>query len=230
MQCGRTHHQLPDSSHPLWSYLRKFLPSLLLGLDLSQVVSMDENIGVTLIAKWGKERVTLDQLDSETTLGKVKDLLFERTGVLPKRQKLIGLKAQASKIHDGILLRELKVKNGKKNIASDGVVVEFIMMGTKEEHIFVDPNDKGDLPDVVDDFDLDFNAGSSEWLQHVANGENLKKFTETTAVHIMNQPRPGKRLLVLDLDHTLLDFSSKRLQRDSSTHQVGAGMAAAMKR
>ena len=103
-------------------------------------------------------------------------------------------------------------------------------MGTREEHIFVDPNEKDDLPDVIDDFDLDFNAGSAEWLQHVANGENLKKFTATTELHIMNQPRSGKPLLVLDLDHTLLDFSSKTLQRDSTTHQVGAGMAAAMKR
>jgi hypothetical protein len=46
----------------------------------------------------------------------------------------------------------------------------------------------------------------------------------------MNEPREGKPLLVLDLDHTLLDFSSKTLQRDNGTHQVGAGMAAAMKR
>ena len=68
------------------------------------------------------------------------------------------------------------------------------MMGTREEHIFVDPNEKDDLPDVIDDFDLDFNAGSAEWLQHVANGENLKKFTETTELHIMNQPRSGKPL------------------------------------
>jgi ubiquitin-like domain-containing CTD phosphatase 1 len=190
---------------------------------------MEESNGVTMIAKWGKERVTLDQLDSETTIGTLKDLLSERTGVLPKRQKLIGLKAQSSKIHDGILLKDLKLKNGKKNGTSEGIVLEFIMMGTKEEHIFVDPNDKDGLPDVIDDFDLDFNAGSSEWLRHVANGENLKKFTESTAIHIMNEPRPGKPLLVLDLDHALLDFSSRTLQRDS-TLQVGAGMAAAMKR
>ena len=70
----------------------------------------------------------------------------------------------------------------------------------------------------------------SKWLQHVANGENLKKFTEHTIVHIMNEPRPGMPLLVLDLDHTLLDFSSRRLLEDNSTHVVGQGMAAAMKR
>ena len=35
-------------------------------------------------------------------------------------------------------------------------------MGTPEEEIFVDPSEKTDLPDIIDDFDLDFNAGSEE--------------------------------------------------------------------
>lgn len=43
----------------------------------------------------------------------------------------------------------------------------------------------------------------------------------------MNEPRENKPLLVLDLDHTLLDFSSKTLQRDTGT--TGA-VANAMKR
>ncbi|CAJ1906175.1 unnamed protein product [Cylindrotheca closterium] len=187
--------------------------------------------GITLIAKWGKERVVLENLDGETTVGAVKDLLAQRTGVLSKRQKLIGLKPKSSKLNDGVVLKDLKVKNANKKADTDNVVShEFIMMGTKEENIFVDPNDKDDLPDVVDDFDLDFNAGSSEWLQHVANGDNLKKFTESTMIHVMSEPRPGKPLLVLDLDHTLLDFNSKALQRESSTQQVGTGSAVNMKR
>ena len=41
-------------------------------------------------------------------------------------------------------------------------------MGTPEEKIFIDPSDRKsqDLPDVIDDFDLDFNAGSDEvsWI------------------------------------------------------------------
>jgi ubiquitin-like domain-containing CTD phosphatase 1 len=103
-------------------------------------------------------------------------------------------------------------------------------MGTPEEKIFVDPRHCSDLPDVIDDFDLDFNAGSDQWLQHVANEDNLKKFTDHTEIFIMNEPRAQKPLLVLDLDHTLLDFSSKTLQQDGTTHVVGQGQAAAMKR
>ena len=67
-------------------------------------------------------------------------------------------------------------------------------------------------------------------LHHKAAQDNLKKFTAQTPVHVMNAPREGKPLLVLDLDHTLLDFSSKTLQQDQSTRIHGQGLAAAMKR
>ena len=125
------------------------------------------NTGVTLIAKWGKERITLEGLNTDTTIGNVKDLLSERTGVLQKRQKLIGLVTKAGKkVSDELVLGDLKPKNAKGKDAAEGVVHQFILMGTTEEQIFVDPAEKEDLPDVVDDFDLDFNAGSSE-VRHV---------------------------------------------------------------
>lgn len=183
----------------------------------------------TMVAKWGKQRIVLEGLETATSVGHVKDRLTERTGVLPQRQKLIGLAAVnggAKAVNDATRLGDLKVKNS----SCEAVVLEFILMGTAEKDFFVDPSDRDDLPDVVDDFDLDFNAGSSEWLQHVANGENLKKFTEHTSVHIMAPPREKKPLLVLDLDHTLLDFSRRELQRDSATDRVGEGSAAWMKR
>jgi ubiquitin-like domain-containing CTD phosphatase 1 len=191
----------------------------------------------TLVAKYGKAKLTLDDLAGDTTVGEIKDMIKDETHILPKRQKLVGLvavKGGAKGVTDDLPLSELKVK-GKTTTEESGmevITLQFILMGTPEEEIFVDPHERDDLPDVVDDFDLDFNAGSEEWLQHVTNGENLKRFTEKTPVHIMNPPRQGKPLLVLDLDHTLLDFSSKTLQRDSSVnrHVPGQGMAAVMKR
>lgn len=181
---------------------------------------------LTLIAKYGKERITLEDLDTATTILQVKLLLEEQTNILTKRQKLIGLAANkggSKAIHDDLPIANLKVKNNDRS-------VQFILMGTPEEKIFVDPQLKDDLPDVIDDFDLDFNAGSPEWLQHKANTNNLEKFTKNTPIHVMNAPRPGKPLLVLDLDHTLLDFSSKALQRDDTTLVPGQGAAASMKR
>lgn len=198
---------------------------------------------VSLMAKWGKERIELKGLSPETTIWQVKTMLMEKTFVLPKRQKLIGLtlasKVGGGKVTDENFLSELKLKKslGKRNIHGtkgddDDVSIichQFILMGTPEENIFIDPRERDDLPDVVDDFDLDFNAGSDEWLQHVANGENLRKFTAKTAIHVMNKPREKKPLLVLDLDHTLLDFSSRQL-REATTHVAGDQVAAQLKR
>lgn len=121
---------------------------------------------VTMVAKFGKDKITLEKLESVTTIAQVKEMLATKTGVLPKRQKLIGLvsKKNGVKVDDTFLLGDLKVKGKKSN--DDGIIVhQFILMGTPEEHIFVDPSDRDDLPDVVDDFDLDFNAGSSEVSQ-----------------------------------------------------------------
>ena len=68
-----------------------------------------------------------------------------------------------------------------------------------------------------------------QWLEHIANEENLRKFTSETQIHLMNQPRENKPLLVLDLDHTLLDFSSRKL-RQATSHVVGNQIAAKLKR
>jgi predicted HAD superfamily phosphohydrolase YqeG len=49
--------------------------------------------------------------------------------------------------------------------------------------------------------------------QKAENQEKLKKTIERTEINLMNPARPGKKLLVLDLDHTLLDF------KDQETHK-----------
>lgn len=88
-------------------------------------------------------------------------------------------------------------------------------MGTPEQEIFIDPDDvigrNSNLTSVINDFDIDFNAGSDEWKEHFANQANLIEKTNSTEVYVMNPPREGKKLMVLDLDHTLLDFSSKKI-------------------
>ena len=113
---------------------------------------------ITMVAKYGKEKISLSNLSPSTTIAAVKERLCEKTGILPKRQKMIGLKAVAGPVSDETLLSNLKAKKAEENEA----VFQFILMGTPEEQIFVDPGDREDLPDVLDDFELDFNAGSEE--------------------------------------------------------------------
>jgi hypothetical protein len=103
---------------------------------------------VTLIAKYSKERITLNGLPPTTTIGEVKDAIAERTSIKPVRQKLLGITTVSkTPLTDDTLLSDLKVK---KKTSKDGAIVhEFILMGTKEEEIFVDPSEKDGLPDVV---------------------------------------------------------------------------------
>mmetsp|Transcript_823 Transcript_823/g.1137 ORF Transcript_823/g.1137 Transcript_823/m.1137 type:complete len:525 (+) Transcript_823:122-1696(+) len=224
----------------------------------------------TLTAKYGKERIILSNLDSHgTDIGKVKQLLYEQTNILPKRQKLIGLvidktyKASRSTsvsssvsvsskmLSDDLLLCHLQVK--PKDIKFDTInntniqhnQHSFILMGTPEVQIqkltsdnhnhnnnnSTNNNNNNNNNQVINDFDLEFNAGSIEWLNHFANDLNLQKFTNSTQIHIMNPPRMGKPLMVLDLDHTLLDFSSKTIMNtntaSSSTTNTNNTTAAA---
>lgn len=176
---------------------------------------------MTLVAKFGKEKIVLTELPHSTKISAVKELLHIHTRILPMRQKLIGLVMSTStstqigtssavrKVHDDVCLSELKVKKS----CSD--VIECILVGTPEERIFVDPTDRDDLPDVIDDFELDFTAESELWERHVANQDKLQASIATTTIHVMNQPRNGYPLLVLDLDHTLLEFSSSTLMQSS---------------
>lgn len=71
----------------------------------------------------------------------------------------------------------------------------------------MDPCDRDDLPEVLDDLDADFLTLSAEWHRSRRNAATLEKFTRNTEINWITPRRPGKALLVLDLDHTLLDFS-----------------------
>jgi ubiquitin-like domain-containing CTD phosphatase 1 len=115
---------------------------------------------ITMVAKYGKRKISLSSLPSSSTIAHIKSLLHQQTGILPKRQKLIGLKSTSgTSVTDEMTLSELRMKKDGNN---EKVECQFILMGTPEENIFVDPGEKDDLPDVVDDFDSDFNAGSDE--------------------------------------------------------------------
>jgi hypothetical protein len=131
--------------------------------------SQERTAVVTMIAKYGKQKFELTCLPSTSTnVGHVKEMLHEKTGILPKRQKLIGLKrgldsSLSSVVDDDTMLSDLKVKGAAAPAESTAVVVhQFILMGTPEDKYFVDPSEKADLPSIIDDFELDFNAGSEE--------------------------------------------------------------------
>ena len=91
--------------------------------------------------------------------------------------------------------------NGKK----------FSLIGTPQGHEHKDPSQL-DLPDVLNDLDVDFSADpNSEAVRRFKNdARNKRKIREAVAalnVNLMNPLREGKGLLVLDLDYSEYSFS-----------------------
>jgi ubiquitin-like domain-containing CTD phosphatase 1 len=156
------------------------------------------DIFVEISVKWNGSDYTAKLLPTNT-VGDLKSELFKMTNVMPERQKLLGLKTNSSQaLTNDTLIDELKYKPGTK----------IMMMGTIEEKIEIVNTKPDNLPEVIDDFDIDKNVEDVH-LQH--REENLAKISKRVReykINILNEPRPNKKLLVLDIDYTLFDHVS----------------------
>ncbi|TRY93114.1 hypothetical protein DNTS_007757 [Danionella cerebrum] len=171
-------------------------------------------MSVSVIIKWGGQEYSISSLSEEDTVLDLKQSIKSLTGVLPERQKLLGLKVKGKPADDDVKLGDLKLKPNTK----------IMMMGTREESLVgnklhsllnlrtnliheedvLAPPPEND--DVVNDFDIE------EEVTEVENREeNLAKIARRVKdykVKMLNPPREGKRLLVLDIDYTLFDHKS----------------------
>jgi ubiquitin-like domain-containing CTD phosphatase 1 len=89
----------------------------------------------------------------------------------------------------------------EKKIKKNKIVVTVMGTPTAELAAFEEGGEKSVTAGVLNDFGHNFTPASKEW-------QDLKKFTDSLEINFIQEPRPGKKLLVLDLDHTILDFSS----------------------
>lgn len=85
-------------------------------------------------------------LDTTCRVGDLKRLLQDETSVPVSRQKLIGL-VKGKLPPDETLLKSL-VSIGTNKAPP----YKFTLMGTPDDKLFVDPSDRDDLPEVLDDF------------------------------------------------------------------------------
>uniref|UniRef100_T1J0Y6 Ubiquitin-like domain-containing CTD phosphatase 1 n=1 Tax=Strigamia maritima TaxID=126957 RepID=T1J0Y6_STRMM len=149
-----------------------------------------------IVVKWsGKEYQISDIYDSDT-VGDLKSVIQKKTGVLPLRQKLLGLKYKGKPAYDSLQLSLLKLKPNTK----------IMMMGSLEEEIQDAVNTPEDLPEVVNDFDIE-----DEEVQTENREEYLAKVQRRVLdykIKLLNDPRENKKLLVLDIDYTLFDHRS----------------------
>ncbi|GAA5857203.1 hypothetical protein JCM8547_009368 [Rhodosporidiobolus lusitaniae] len=142
------------------------------------------------------------------TVGDLKQLLWSLTSVPPERQKLVGL-VKGKLPGDEEEVVKLGLGDGKKT-------KEFMMIGTPEgeEHQAIGPSAK-------EDGDLDYGKEEArkkafQAVQSVRNRRKLKEAAEKLELSVMNAPRPGKKLLVLDLDYCVLDTKGWQLPEFST--------------
>ncbi|RXN26025.1 ubiquitin-like domain-containing CTD phosphatase 1 [Labeo rohita] len=103
------------------------------------------SMSVSVIIKWGGQEYSISTLSEEDTVLDLKQSIKSLTGVLPERQKLLGLKVKGKPADDDVKLGDLKLKPNTK----------IMMMGTREESLedVLAPPPEND--DVVNDFDIE---------------------------------------------------------------------------
>jgi len=147
-----------------------------------------------LIGKWnGKEYPIV--VCASATVQDVKHCLEELTKVQPKRQKIMGLSLKGKTAPDDTPISALNIKQQHK----------FIMMGTVEEQITSIITAAADPSTVIDDFDYDYVPDGEEARHNVDARVKLNKIISSAQITLIHEPRPSKKLLVLDLDYTILD-------------------------
>ena len=159
-----------------------------------------------ILIKWNGKDFRVKLLPSHC-VSDLKEELAKQTNVLPDRQKLLGLKTKAGQMASiSTLLDDLNYKSTTK----------IMMMGTVEEKID-DINKKPEnLPEVVDDFD----PPNVEEIHLQNREENLAKISKRVKdykVTVLNEPRLGKKLLVLDIDYTIFDHASFIFKKNSKS-------------
>ena len=63
-----------------------------------------------------------------------------------------------------------------------------------------------DIPDVVNDFDFEEDEIAIEKREEYLN--KIERRVQDYEIKVLNEPREGKKLLVLDIDYTLFDHRS----------------------
>ncbi|KJA27154.1 hypothetical protein HYPSUDRAFT_198438 [Hypholoma sublateritium FD-334 SS-4] len=130
--------------------------------------------------------------------------LHDLTRVPSERQKIIGL-VKGKLPPDETRIQILKlvptyVSYEERNL--------LLLGHLKEKNSRTLPAKLESLPDVINDLDVDFteNMAASNRYQHdLRNIRKVQEATKNLQINIIHPLREGKKLLVLDIDYTILD-------------------------
>lgn len=156
----------------------------------------------SITIKWSGSEYVIDEtaVNQNDTIADLRQELYRLTGVKPERQKLMGLKSNNKPVQDDQLrLRCLDLKPNTK----------IMMIGSKEKDIDDLNNEQlaTNNSNVVNDLDIPDEVEISV-EQCADNLAKIDRRVKEYKVDIFNAPRPGMKLLVLDIDYTLFDHRS----------------------
>ncbi|KAK5821277.1 HAD-like domain-containing protein [Linnemannia elongata] len=144
---------------------------------------------ISLTAQWNGKKLPFE-VDLDYTIGELKNKLMELTNVEPKRQKLMLVRGKLP--DDSVVLSSLSLKNNQT----------FLMMGTPEAKVIKAPEV---MPEVLNDLEEDYTPDDEAFASMAQNQKSLRSTIAKCDINIMHPMRQGKKLLVLDLDYTLID-------------------------
>lgn len=131
------------------------------------------------------------------TVGDLKKQISQLTGVLPDRQKLLGIKLKNGQpVNDDSLLEDVRLP------------LKLLMMGSREEQIATASSKPTDVEEVINDFDIPDQSELPYADREEYQTRIDKRVQDSRVVKQLCDPRPGKKLLVLDIDYTLFDHRS----------------------
>ncbi|XP_018577705.1 ubiquitin-like domain-containing CTD phosphatase 1 [Anoplophora glabripennis] len=150
---------------------------------------------IKIILKWSGKEYEIEINEGDNVLDLKKEI-EKQTGVRPNRQKLLNLKLKGKMPDEECKLGQLKLKQNFK----------LMMMGSLEEDIEEVNTAPTDLPEVVNDLDIEEEEVAIE-NQEVYLAK-IEKRIKDYEIKMLNDLRLDKKLLVLDIDYTLFDHRS----------------------
>ncbi|PWN52527.1 HAD-superfamily subfamily IIID h [Violaceomyces palustris] len=184
----------------------------------------EEEVFVSFVVKYSNSFYSV-RLSLSDSVADLKAVLWSLTDVPPPGQKLIGL-SKGKIPQDDAKISELEFppastkprppKPGQSfTLHPAEVNVHVMLVGTPENDRFRDPQGTAKFAEDLEETapDIDYKQAVKEAVPPSENPKYLLKLQKVidrfSDFAIINPPRPGKNLLVLDLDYTIAD--TKRL-------------------
>ncbi|KAG9511253.1 Ubiquitin-like domain-containing CTD phosphatase 1 [Fragariocoptes setiger] len=152
----------------------------------------------------------INDIHVSNTIGFLKHKIHLLTSVRPERQKLFGFKSLSASqpLSDTTTIDATSLRDKSK----------VIMMGSVEDDIKVVENvNKDEINPFFDDFDI-FEDDETMSDVGIANRQEyltkIARRVQEYQIEMINPPREGKKLLVLDIDYTLFDHKSTAQSAD----------------